>query len=95
MNRSRRQRRLLKRTEKMLRADDPRLGSLFAYFTGLTRGEAMPAGERIETRPRPAPRPSPVRSDRRRGTIAAFFTRLMPGISRHISRAHPGAYTRK
>jgi hypothetical protein len=95
MNWPGRQRRLLSRTEKRLRADDPRLGSLFAYFTGLTRGEAMPAAERIETRRRSAPRPFPVGRDRRRGTIAAFFIRLIPGISRHIARAHPGAYTRK
>ena len=93
MNRPGRQRRLLKRTEKMLLAEDPRLGSLFAYFTGLTGREAMPATERIE--PRPGPRPVPARRRRRPWGIAAFLTRLMPGISRHIGRAHPGAYTRK
>ena len=95
MNRPGRQQRLLKRTEKRLLADDPRLGSLFAYFTGLTHHEAMPAAERIEPRPRPEPRAVPARRRRGRGVIAAFFIRLMPGISRHIARAHPRAYTRK
>jgi len=90
MNRPGRQRRLLKRTEKRLLADDPRLGSLFAYFAGLTRHEAMPTAERIESRPRP----DPARRRRRPGVITAFFTRVMPGISRHIAKARPGAYTR-
>ena len=90
MNRPGRQRRLLKRTEKRLLADDPRLGSLFAYFTGLTRHEVMPTAEQIESRPRPDPAPA---SPAGRGHYG-LFTRVIPGISRHIAKARPGAYTR-
>ena len=85
----------LNRTAKRLRADDPRLGSLFAYFTGLTRGEAMPTAERIENRLRPKPRPAPARRGGRHRTIAAFFIRVIPGISGHIAKTRPGAYTHK
>ena len=85
----------LNRTARSLRADDPRLGSLFAYFTGLTRGEAMPTAERIENRLRPKRRPAPGRRGRRHRTIAAFFIRAIPGIFGNIAKTRPGAYTRK
>jgi hypothetical protein len=39
--------RALDRIERTLLADDPRLGSLFAVFTRLTRQEAMPATEQV------------------------------------------------
>jgi hypothetical protein len=39
--------RALDRIERTLLADDPRLGSLFAVFTRLTRHEAMPATEQV------------------------------------------------
>jgi hypothetical protein len=46
-----RQRRVLNRTEKMLLADDPLLGLLFAVFTRLTREDAIPLAERVEAGP--------------------------------------------
>ncbi len=42
------QQRVLDRIEKTLLADDPRFGSLFAIFTGLTRHEAMPTIELVK-----------------------------------------------
>jgi Protein of unknown function (DUF3040) len=41
--------RALDRMERTLLADDPRLGSLFAVFTTLTRQEPMPATEQVRT----------------------------------------------
>jgi hypothetical protein len=46
-----RQRRVLSRLEKRLLVEDRRLGSMFAFFTKLSRGEAMPATEQIEAGP--------------------------------------------
>jgi hypothetical protein len=46
-----RQQRLLNRVNKQLLADDPRLDSMFAFFTKLTREDAMPPAERIEAGP--------------------------------------------
>jgi hypothetical protein len=45
------QQRALERIEKTLLAGDPRLGSLFAIFTRLTRHEAIPGTEQVKPRP--------------------------------------------
>ncbi len=45
-----RQQRALDQIEKTLLADDPRLRSMFAIFTRLTRHEAMPMTEQARTR---------------------------------------------
>jgi Protein of unknown function (DUF3040) len=43
--------RALDRIEETLHAGDPRLRSLFMIFTRLTRHEAMPSTEQVNTRP--------------------------------------------
>jgi hypothetical protein len=45
-----RQQRVLGRIEHSLHADDPRLRSMFAIFTKLTRGQQMPRLELLESR---------------------------------------------
>jgi len=45
-----RQQRVLGRIEHSLDADDPRLRSMFATFTKLTRGQQMPRLEQLESR---------------------------------------------
>ncbi len=47
-----RRRRVLNRVKKQLLTEDPRLYSMFAFFTKLTREDAIPPAERIETGPR-------------------------------------------
>src|ERR1700683_3469807 len=42
--------RVLDRMERTLLAEDPRLGSLFAVFTRLTRAEAMAAPDQVRAR---------------------------------------------
>jgi hypothetical protein len=42
-----RQRHVLDRIERTLVAEEPRLGSLFAVFTRMTRHEAMPGTEQV------------------------------------------------
>jgi Protein of unknown function (DUF3040) len=50
--RRRRQQRSLEQIEKGLAASDPRLASLFAMFTTMTRYDPMPVTERATTRRR-------------------------------------------
>lgn len=45
-----RQQRALDRIEQALAAEDPRLGSMFAIFTRLTRHEPLPVTERVGAR---------------------------------------------
>jgi hypothetical protein len=45
-----RQERVLGRIEHSLHADDPRLRSMFATFTKLTKGQQMPRLEQLESR---------------------------------------------
>lgn len=52
------QRRALERIGQTLAAEDPRLGSLFAVFTRLTRNEALPRTEQITGRLRQLLRPA-------------------------------------
>jgi hypothetical protein len=54
------QQRALERIEQTLTAEDPRLGSLFAVFTRLTRNEALPRTEQITGRLRRLLRPVAV-----------------------------------
>lgn len=46
------QQRVLDRIEETLQASEPRLASMFAIFTRLTRGEALAATERLPSAPR-------------------------------------------
>jgi len=50
-----RQERILGRIEHSLHACDPRLRSMFATFTKLTRDQQMPRLEQLESRSRPLP----------------------------------------
>jgi hypothetical protein len=50
--RTRRQQRSLEQIEQCLAASDPRLVSMFAMFTTVTRYEPMPVSERAPTRRR-------------------------------------------
>jgi hypothetical protein len=47
-----REHRSLERIEEPLVASDPRLASMFAIFTTMTRNEPMPVTERVATRRR-------------------------------------------
>jgi hypothetical protein len=53
-----RQQQALDRIEQTLVAEEPRLGSLFAVFTRLTRHEAMPGTEQVASRLRRLLRPA-------------------------------------
>jgi hypothetical protein len=56
---SRRDRRILRRTEEAVRRTEPRLSVMFAHFAALSAGEAMPQAEHLGRQARrPGQRPA-------------------------------------
>ena len=82
-----RQERILGRIEHSLHAGDPRLRSMFATFTKLTRGQQMPRLEQLESRSwppwcwlKPLTRPR-----RRRRAARGARAAGMPGTTLHAT----------